>query len=48
MRTVQASRVAYVPLRDAPIIDQVIAWRESNLNPALTGLIEIAGGLATR
>ena len=42
MRTVQTSRVVYLPLRGAPAIDQLIAWRDSNLNPALTGLIAIA------
>ncbi len=37
IRTAQAARVAYRPLRDAPILDQVIAWRDGNLNPALAG-----------
>ena len=46
MCKVQTERVTYLPLRDAPVIDQVIAWRDGNLNPALAGLIEIATSLA--
>ncbi len=46
IQEMQTPRVAYRPLRAAPLVDQVIAWRENNPNPALTGLIEVARELA--
>jgi DNA-binding transcriptional LysR family regulator len=44
MQKAQVAGLHYLPLDDAPLIEQVLAWSPTNQNPCLRGFLECVDG----
>ncbi len=44
MKNANVNGVVYRPLRNAPVVEYVILWREDNINPALQRFLEVSEG----
>lgn len=46
MERLAIAGVRFIPLADAPIVEQVVAWQKTNLNPSLPRFLNVAAALA--